>query len=237
MVFSNKPFPRKSLSQNYLTDENICRKIVNTFDIKKDDIVIEIGSGRGAITKYIIQKTKNFAAVELDKENCDILRKSFPDIRLFNADFLKTDFHEFTELFQLRKPNGLRPELRIIGNIPYNITSEILFKLFDNRAYIKDTMLMIQEEVAARLTAVPCNKVYGITSVFTQVFTTPKLLFKVSKNCFFPKPGVDSRIIYFKFGNKAEFEILDLNFFKKIVKQSFGTRRKTLKKDILITGC
>jgi 16S rRNA (adenine1518-N6/adenine1519-N6)-dimethyltransferase len=230
MVLAKKPFPKKSLSQNYLTDDNICRKIVNSLDIKDKDLIIEIGAGQGALTRYILQKTSNFIAIELDKDNCIHLQKSLPDLKLINADFLNIDIVKSVKrYFRHKYSNENEIRIRVIGNIPYNITSDILFKLFDYRRYIDDALLMIQEEVAQRLTAAPNSKSYGITSVFTQVFTLPKLLFKVSRNCFFPKPGVDSRIIQLSFNSVLENKIDDINIFKRVVKMSFSSRRKTLK--------
>lgn len=219
-----KNFPRKSLGQNYLIDENICRNIVNSFEIKESDNVIEIGPGQGAITKYIIEKTKNLTVIELDDNNCKILGEKFPNVKIINKDFLK---------FNLNPQSAFRsPKFRIIGNIPYNITSEIIFKLIDNRQIISDAQLMVQEEVAQRLTGKPNSKEYGIPSVLIQVFAKPILLFKVSKNCFYPKPGVDSRIIHIDFNYSSEGQIKDIIFFKKLVKASFGTRRKTLKNSL-----
>ncbi|HJY63180.1 MAG TPA: rRNA adenine dimethyltransferase family protein, partial [Ignavibacteria bacterium] len=113
--------------------------------------------------------------------------------------------------------------------IPYNISSQIIFKLIDNREMVIDAQLMVQEEFARRLAAKPNTKDYGIPSVFIQVFSKPKLLFKVSRNCFYPKPRVDSRIIYFDFTKSMENNIHDVDFFRKLVKTAFSTRRKTLR--------
>jgi 16S rRNA (adenine1518-N6/adenine1519-N6)-dimethyltransferase len=224
-----KIYPKKSLGQNYLTDENICRNIVDSFNISADDDVIEIGPGQGAITKYILEKTKNLTVVEFDRNNCAILKNKFPGLNIVNRDFLKfeinnTEVHIPAVLAQNKK--------RIIGNIPYNITTEIIFKLIDERTHIKDVQLMIQEEVAQRFAASPNSKVYGIPSVFVQVFSEPKLLFKVSKNCFYPKPKVDSRVIQFDFSKSMENKINDITFFRKFVRTAFGTRRKTLKNSL-----
>jgi len=216
--------PRKSLGQNYLTDENICRNNVNSFEIKKDDNVLEIGPGKGAITKYILRKTDNLTVVELDENNCAVLKEKFPGIKVINKDFLKFDLNS------IFKTQGSK--LRVIGNIPYNITSEIIFKLIDSRTVILDAQLMIQEEVAERLAAKPNSKEYGIPSVFVQVFTKPKLLFNVSRNCFYPKPRVDSRIIHFDFTQSIENKIKDTEFFKRFVKAAFGNRRKTLRNSL-----
>jgi 16S rRNA (adenine1518-N6/adenine1519-N6)-dimethyltransferase len=122
--------------------------------------------------------------------------------------------------------------LRVIGNIPYNITSEIVFKLIDNRQVIKDAQLMIQEEVARRLASRPGSKEYGIPSVLVQAFSKPGLKFKVSRNCFYPKPNVDSRIIYFDFAESREKEITNTEFFKRFVKASFSSRRKTMRNSL-----
>lgn len=213
--------PKKSLGQNYLTDENICRNIVDSFNIRPGDRVIEIGPGKGAITRFILEKTANFTAIELDRNNCEILKERFSGLDIINRDFLKIDMNEL-----LKKPDE---KLRIIGNIPYNITSPIIFKLVDNRTIIRDAQLMIQEEVARRITAEPNNKEYGIPSILVNAFGSSKLLFKVSRSSFYPKPKVDSRIIYFNFTQSQEDRIKDIEYFRKLVKTAFGTRRKTLR--------
>jgi 16S rRNA (adenine1518-N6/adenine1519-N6)-dimethyltransferase len=217
----NNTRPKRSLGQNYLTDENISRNIVNAFDIKPGDRVFEIGPGKGALTKFILEKSSDLTVIEFDRNNCAILKEKFPDLNIINRDFLKFDLNELA--------HNSEEKLRIIGNIPYNITSPIIFKLLDDRALIKDAQLMIQEEVARRITADPGNKEYGIPSVIVNVFCSTKLLFKVSCNSFYPKPKVDSRIIYFDFTSSIEDRVTDIAFFRKLVKASFGTRRKTLR--------
>jgi 16S rRNA (adenine1518-N6/adenine1519-N6)-dimethyltransferase len=162
--------------------------------------------------------------IEIDTNNCRILTKKFPGLNIINRDFLKYDFNP--------QPAIRNPQLRIIGNIPYNLTTEIVFKLIDDRSQIRDAQLMIQEEVARRFASAPNSKEYGIPSVLVQVFSKPKLLFKVSKNCFYPKPKVDSRIIHFDFTESIENKIKDIDFFKKFVKAAFSTRRKTLKNSL-----
>ena len=226
-----KYLPKKSLGQNYLHDENICRNIVTAFQVKKNDLVVEIGAGKGALTKYLISLTKNFAAVELDKNNCLILEDTFPELKIINEDILKTDFNNVLKSFG--KKNN---KLRIIGNIPYNLTSQILFKLTDNRQFINDVQLMMQEEVAQRLTAKPNTKDYGILSVFMQTYTKPNLLFKVSKNCFYPKPKVGSRVIRLEFTDEHIKMVKSEEFFRKFVRGAFGTRRKTLRNSLKNTG-
>jgi 16S rRNA (adenine1518-N6/adenine1519-N6)-dimethyltransferase len=210
-----KIYPKKSLGQNYLIDENISKNIVGLFNVSRSDNVLEIGPGKGALTKYLTDKTNNLTVVEIDDNNCKILKENFPSLNVINEDFLKT------------KLSGDKSN-RIIGNIPYNITSEIIFMLIDNRKFIKDALLMLQEEVAQRLASNPNSKEYGIPSVFVQAFSKPGLLFKVSKNCFYPKPKVDSRIIYLDFRQSMENKINNEVFFRKLVRAAFGNRRKTL---------
>lgn len=219
----NKIYPKKSLGQNYLIDENICRNIVDSFDIQPDDNIIEIGPGQGAITKFILEKSNNYTGVEIDSNNIALLYERYPSAAFVKMDFLKYD---------LSSQSGLNNKIRVLGNIPYNITTDIIFMLIDNRKIVQDAQLMIQEEVARRLTASPNSKEYGIPSVFAQVFSKPELKFRVSRNCFYPKPNVDSRIIYFDFSVTREEEINDIVFFKKFVKVAFGNRRKTLRNSL-----
>ena len=217
--FTYSTRPKKSLGQNYLTDENICRNIVDAFEIEPGEHIVEIGPGKGALTRYILEKTSNLTVIELDRNNCAILKELFPGLNIINCDFLKLNLSEL-----LANPVE---KLRVIGN-----TSPIIFKLMDNRTIVKDAQLMIQEEVARRITADPNNKEYGIPSVLLNVFGSSKLLFKVSRNCFYPKPKVDSRIIYFDFSVSQEGKVTNIDFFRKLVKAAFGTRRKTLRNSL-----
>lgn len=221
-----KIYPKKSLGQNYLTDENICRNIVDSFNISQGDIVLEIGPGKGALTKYLIEKTENLTVVEIDDNNCKILSETFPGLNIIHDDFLKINLEK----------TGKESKSRVIGNIPYNITSEIIFMLIDNRKNIRDAQLMIQEEVAQRIIAKPSCKEYGIPSVLVQAFSKPEMFFKVSKNCFYPKPKIDSRIIHIDFSQNKEDKINDVVFFRKFVRASFSHRRKTLHNSLKSIG-
>lgn len=217
--------PKKSLGQNYLVDDNIGKNIVSTFDIKRNDKILEIGPGNGEITKHILNYTDNIIAVEIDKNNFIKLRENFPELNVINENFLNIDLSQILNSFNISKNN----KLRIIGNIPYNISSEILFKLADNHNIIQDAQLMMQEELAQRIVAVPSTKDYSRLSIMIQIFCTPELLFKVSRNCFYPKPNVDSRIIYFDFRKNHLNEINNIDFLGKFVKTAFMSRRKMLR--------
>jgi 16S rRNA (adenine1518-N6/adenine1519-N6)-dimethyltransferase len=212
--------PKKFLGQNFLVDDNISLKIVKQLDIKESDIVLEIGPGRGALTKHLAGFCDNYIAVEIDREISESLEERYGDkAKIINEDFLKFDLNRF------KKP------VKIIGNLPYNIASEILFKLFDSRNKIECAVLMVQKEFAKRLIAHPDTKDYGIMSVQTQVFSNPKIIFNVPPTVFFPKPKVESAVIKLSFADN-NYNLIDKNIFKKFVRSSFGKRRKTLKNSL-----
>lgn len=217
----------KRFGQNYLHDNNIIQKIIEEFSPNKNDIILEIGPGKGALTKFLSGKAKVFYAVEIDKRVIDDLKNNFPDVIFINQDFLALDLkgNKFIDF------NSIGQKLRVIGNIPYNITSPILFKLIENRDLISDTLLMTQFEVAKRIVAKPNTKDYGILSVLVGYFATPEFCFKVSRNVFNPKPNVDSAIIKIDFNQNKIANIND-ELFIKVVKACFGNRRKTLKNSL-----
>lgn len=217
----SKPRPLKRFGQNYLVDKNTTLKIVNEFDPKSNDVVIEIGPGTGALTSELMPKVKKLYAVEIDKRVVESLALSYPSVNVINHDFIKLDLNNYEN----EKP------LRIIGNIPYNITSPILFKLIENRTLVKDAMMMVQFEVAKRITAEERSDDYGILGVLLNFFADTKLCFKISPNVFYPKPKVDSAIIHLNFNKQLPADI-DSKLFIKVVKASFGNRRKKLKNSL-----
>ncbi|MCY7362236.1 MAG: 16S rRNA (adenine(1518)-N(6)/adenine(1519)-N(6))-dimethyltransferase RsmA [Ignavibacteria bacterium] len=227
--------PKKFLGQNFLVDNNIAKKIVNSLEIKPDDIVLEIGPGQGVLTKYISEITKNFIAVELDKSIYEKLTLEYEGrINLIHKDFLKINLqNDIYNIFSINNPDVRNKKIKVIGNIPYNITTEILFKLFDSSDIIDSAVLMMQKEVAKRLTAQPNTKDYAILAIQTQTNSVPKILFNVPPTAFFPKPRVDSSIVKFDFGN-SKYKILYKDIFKTLVKQSFGHRRKTMKNSLKV---
>lgn len=226
--------PLKRFGQNYLQDQNTILKIIDTFNVQPDDTILEIGPGRGALTKFLHNKPKKYFAVEIDKRVIDELKNNFSNVHFINADFLEFNLNqiqsEFTNEIASDKQTE-SPSIRIIGNIPYNITSPILFKMIENKLLIKDALIMTQYEVAKRIIAKPRTKDYGILSVLMNYFATVELCFKISPNVFYPKPKVDSAIIKIDFQNNKEVEIDD-KLFIQVVKASFGNRRKTLKNSL-----
>lgn len=215
--------PKKFLGQNFLVDDNISKKIVNYLDAKEDDNILEIGPGQGALSKHISGLTHNFIAVEIDENIVKKLREKYNDsMNIIHKDFLKLDIEkELIEYFNKEK------KIKIIGNLPYNISSEILFKLYDSKVYIEFAIVMLQKELAQRLTAKPDTKDYGILSVMTQINCSPKILFNIPPTAFFPKPKVNSSIVKLDF-NHSGYIIKDTELLKKIVRNSFGKRRKIM---------
>ena len=213
--------PLKRFGQNYLKDKNTIEKIITAFAPKESDSVLEIGPGQGALTQYLTQKTKNYCAVEIDKRVIESLQEEFPNANFINKDFLQVDF----STFECNVP------FRVIGNIPYNITAPILFKLIENRKLISDALLMVQLEVAERIVAKPKTKQYGLLSVLLNYFADVKLEFKISPNVFFPKPKVRSAIISIRF-REPEMKSGNEEVFIAVVKAAFATRRKTLKNSL-----
>ncbi|HVO75416.1 MAG TPA: 16S rRNA (adenine(1518)-N(6)/adenine(1519)-N(6))-dimethyltransferase RsmA [Ignavibacteriaceae bacterium] len=222
--------PLKRFGQNYLKDPNIIGKIIKEIDPKSGDRLIEIGPGLGALTNALLQHTPDLTAVEIDKRAAAVLSKKFPALNIINRDFLTLDLNKlYPENFrQGMKKNRI---LRIAGNIPYNITSPVLFKLILNNDLIRDSVLMVQYEVAKRITAERGSKNYGILTILLNFFSETKLSFKVSPNVFFPKPKVFSAVIHLYFKD-ISMEENDKQLLINIVKAAFGNRRKTIKNSL-----
>jgi 16S rRNA (adenine1518-N6/adenine1519-N6)-dimethyltransferase len=219
--------PKKSLGQHFLRDENIARNIVESLQLRPMDVVVEIGPGQGALTKHLAGRGAGLTVVEVDKRAVNLLRDSFGDaIKIVHADVRTVSLEEIAR--------GTGARLRIVGNIPYNITSEILFWLFDSRASVEDATLMVQLEVAQRFVARKETKEYGILSIYLQLYAETELLFKVSRNSFFPRPAVDSAVVRLSFNH----DLPDFNedLFRAIVRGTFGKRRKTLRNGLRFMG-
>ncbi|GBD88476.1 ribosomal RNA small subunit methyltransferase A [bacterium BMS3Abin03] len=215
--------PLKRFGQNYLHDKNILKKIVGEINPQPNETILEVGPGKGALTEYLYEKTGDLLAVEIDKRVIDYLRNRYPAVKIIQADFLKLDLRS-----QIKNKSE---QVRIVGNIPYNITSSIIFKIMNDAEFIKDAVLMVQYEVAKRMTANKGTKDYGILSVLLKYFSETKLCFKVSPNAFYPKPKITSAVVHIKL-KKMDIDEKDREFFIKTVKACFGNRRKTLKNSL-----
>ncbi len=213
--------PKKSLGQHFLNDQNIANKIVSSIK-GSPNLVLEIGPGMGVLTKFLLEKHSNIKVVEIDKESVDYLKENLKltDNQIIAADFLELQLDKlFSEKYT------------IIGNFPYNISSQIFFKILEQRNYVEQTVCMIQKEVAERIATTPGSKTYGILSVLLQAFYDIKYLFTVNENVFTPPPKVKSAVI--RLTRNSTFK-LDCNeeLFFKIVKSSFNQRRKTLRNSL-----
>lgn len=209
---------KKSLGQHFLKDENVCKKIVaalQQYDFKR---LIEIGPGGGALTKYLLQiESIDFKTVELDDEKVVYLQKTFPQLegKIIHDDFLKTAI-------------PFEDEFVVIGNFPYNISSQILFKILEWKEQVPVLIGMFQKEVALRVAAGPGNKQYGILSVLVQAFYTVKYLFDVSADSFIPPPKVTSGVIEIE-RKSTKYEMRSEKDLFVLVKTAFNQRRKTLR--------
>ncbi len=208
---------KKSLGQHFLTDNNIIAKILKSVHATEGDRVIEIGPGTGALTKWLVQRHNDVHVIEVDQRAVEVLKENLDGLTIHQIDVLKVDWKE------LISDSG---ETHVIGNLPYYITSQILFSLLESRHYFKEAILMMQKEVAQRLVASPSTKDYGILSVQTQLMSKPELLFDVSPNSFNPPPKVMSSVIRLTF-DKPELPCSDKTL-KSVVRTAFNQRRKKL---------
>ena len=216
---------KKHLGQHFLTDESIAEEIVNA--LKHSSLyknVLEVGPGMGVLTKYLIQK-KDFETfiIDIDRESIAYLKKEFPILenKIIEGDFLQLDF---TNLFD-------NQAFAVIGNFPYNISTEILFKILEHKNQVPEVVGMFQKEVAERIAAKPKNKTYGVTSVLLQAFYDIEYLFTVHENVFNPPPKVKSAVIRLT-RNSTQTLDCDEKLFKQLVKAGFNQRRKTLRNSI-----
>ena len=213
--------PKKHLGQHFLTDENICRNIAGSILFHQDyQNLLEIGPGTGALTKHLMKLSSNLEVMEVDTESIDFLNEAYPDLKVHNANFLKADLESiFAE------------QVGIVGNFPYNISSQILFVILRYRHLIPEMVGMFQKEVAERVCEKPGSKTYGILSVLCQAFYDVEYLFTVSENVFNPPPKVKSGVMRMR--RKSNINIgCDEALFFKIVKQAFNQRRKTIRNSL-----
>lgn len=214
--------PKKALGQHFLKDLQIAQRIANTLADYKGTPVLEIGPGMGVLTQFLLEEGHDLKVVELDSESVAYLEQNFPDLkgRIIAQDFLKLDL---SQLYPDR--------FCVIGNYPYNISSQIFFKVLDYKEQIPCCSGMIQKEVAERLASAPGSKAYGIISVLLQAWYDIEYLFTVSEQVFNPPPKVKSAVIRMTRNSRTELDC-DEKLFKTVVKTTFNQRRKTLRNSI-----
>ena len=214
---------KKHLGQHFLKDENIAKKIADTLSYKNYNHVLEIGPGMGVLTKYLLDKDITTHVIEIDTESVHYLKTNYLNLadRIIEQDFLKYDLKTIFN----------NEPFAIIGNFPYNISSQIVFKLLEMRNQIPEFSGMFQKEVAKRICSNEGNKVYGILSVLTQAFFDAEYLFTVPPSVFNPPPKVDSGVLLLK--RKVNYTLpCDEKLFFKVVKTGFQQRRKTLRNSL-----
>ena len=223
-----KVTPKKALGQHFLNDESVAEKIVQSIAIKGEHTgspqqvnVLEIGPGMGILTQFLLQqKNINFKVVEIDVESVVYLQKKYPDLQIISGDFLKMNLSDYYD-----------NTLTIIGNFPYNISSQILFKVLENKDKVIELVGMFQKEVAERVASKPGKKMYGILSVLLQAYYDIEYLFTVDEHLFTPPPQVKSGVIRMVRNPNKKLRC-DEALFKNVVKTAFNQRRKTLRNSL-----
>lgn len=229
---TNSIFAKKSFGQNFLIDDNILQNIVKAANVTQEDTVIEIGPGLGNLTHYILQEKANVIAFEIDNDMIDILNDRFvgnTGLKIVNKDILKVDLKEYiTE----------NKKVKIIANLPYYITTPIIFKLLEHRKNIQSITIMIQKEVAERIVSTPQSKDYGVLTINTNYLADVEKLFNVPNTSFIPAPNVTSSVIQIVPNTEKEEKlgIKNEEIFKDLVKKAFSSRRKKLSNSLCNTG-
>jgi 16S rRNA (adenine1518-N6/adenine1519-N6)-dimethyltransferase len=215
----------KSLGQNFLIDKNIRDKIVEGSLIGPDDLVIEIGPGVGVLTQLLAEHAQQVIAIEIDKALIPILKETledYPNTKVVNEDVLRCDLNS---LIAAHQPKGA---VRFVGNLPYYITTPIIMKILEDRIPADSITVMVQKEVADRLSATPGNKTYGAITVAVRYYCTVTKVISAPREVFYPRPNVDSTVIRLDIRKECPVKLLDEAAFFAVVKAGFGQRRKTL---------
>ena len=217
-------YPRKRLGQHFLVDKGAMEKVIKVAGLEPEDVVLEIGPGRGEMTALLARKSRSVVAVEIDETLAGaVARMTAPlgNVDVIHGDALKID------LEKICRPMGRR--LKIVANLPYQISTPLLMRFLAMRHLFSTMVLMLQKEVALRIVARPRTKAYGALSVFLQLYTTPTIEMFLSPNCFFPRPKVHSALVRFIVHDIPKVAIQNEKVFRRVVRASFGHRRKILR--------
>lgn len=221
---------KKALGQNFLIDRNVVTNICKTADLKKSDLVVEIGPGIGTLTEQLAHYAGHVIAVELDKDLIGILEenlRAYGNVTIIQNDILKMNLDKVVGDF--RKEHDLAEgPYKVVANLPYYITTPVLMYLMENNFNISEIVVMIQKEVAERIAAQPGSKDYGALSLAVRYYTEPALVMRVPRTVFIPKPEVDSAVIKLKRLSRPPVEVKDEELLFRIIRAAFGQRRKTL---------
>lgn len=216
---------QKRFGQNFLIDEHVLEKIIDSSGITKDDFILEIGPGIGTMTQYLAEAAREVAAVEIDSSLIPILKdtlKEWDNVTVINNDILKTDIKKIAN-----EKNGGKP-VKVVANLPYYITTPIIMGLFESHVPIDSITIMVQKEVADRMQVGPGTKDYGALSLAVQYYAKPEIVANVPPNCFMPRPKVGSAVIRLTRHEQCPVEVEDEKFMFRVIRASFNQRRKTL---------
>jgi len=218
----SKVFAKKRFGQNFLVDQRVLQQITSCLNLSKADHLVEIGPGRGALTNLMLPLVDHCDAIEIDRDLTALLRKKFNEdtLSLHEADILKFNFN------QIYQDNKL---MRVVGNLPYNISTELLFRMIPIKVNIKDMHFMLQKEVVERLSAAPGGKSYGRLTVLMQYYFDISPLFNIAANAFNPQPKVESAFVRLTPIHQPQIKINSHENLKKVVSVAFQQRRKTLR--------
>ena len=216
---------QKRFGQNFLIDEHVLEKIIESSGITKDDFILEIGPGIGTMTQYLAEAAREVAAVEIDSSLIPILKdtlKDWDNVSVINNDILKTDIKKIAD-----EKNGGKP-VKVVANLPYYITTPIIMGLFEKNVPVDSITVMVQKEVADRMQVGPGTKDYGALSLAVQYYVSPYIAANVPPNCFMPRPKVGSAVICLTRYQKPPIQVEDEKLMFRIIRASFNQRRKTL---------
>lgn len=222
----------KKLGQNFLTDESVIMDIVESSGTTEKDLVIEIGPGMGVLTTEAAEVAGKVVAIEIDKKLIPILAETlrqYDNVKIINEDILKVNLSQIIEEERILNDGSMAQSVRILGNLPYYITTPILMKLLEDRVEAETITIMVQKEVAQRISAPPGSRTYGAISVAVQYYCEVEYVETVPKEVFVPRPKVDSAILLLKVRKKSPVDLISEELFFECIKKGFGQRRKTLK--------
>ena len=209
---------KRKLGQHFLFDPSILKRLILAADLSPEDLVVEIGPGRGRLTRMLSEEVREVIAIELDPRLCEQLKKEFSGIdkiTVFCGDVLKYPYHTL-------------PPFKVVANIPYYITTPIIFRLLSHRDRLISATLTVQREVAERIAAKPGGKDYGVLSLMVQYYTEPRIVFFIPRGAFSPPPKVDSAVIHLEILAKPRVSVSNEKLFFRVIKTSFSQRRKTI---------
>jgi len=216
-------FPKKRLGQHFLTDPNILNKVIRAAEVGNEDVVLEVGPGLGEMTLALAREVKKVIAVEIDPKLVAILEektKEHHNVQVVKSDILKVDFRHFLE------KEGR--QLKVVANLPYQISTPLMFRFVESKQAFSTFTLMVQKEVAERMVAPAGKKEYGPLSIFVQLFLDVSVRFFIKPSAFFPPPKVDSAVVQMAWKEKPVIQANEEEWFRKVVRGCFGYRRKTL---------